>query len=150
MLITTNRTYSICKKDWSYRFLVFRDCACSTEIQQMARSHLYRWYKKPCIISQQSLRLQLMLDDESCFTVCIKITSNNLDSNYFAMSTDPLFYFYFLHWSNIFIAVFYLPCTKLFAGETKVSQRQIFLYGKKEVLIKWVMFLGILNTWMKS
>lgn len=32
-----------------------------------------------------------MQDDESCFTVCIKITSNNLDSNYFAMSTDPLF-----------------------------------------------------------
>lgn len=48
-------------------------------------------YIEPCIISQQSLRLQLMQDDESCFTVCIKITSNNLDSNYFAMSTDPLF-----------------------------------------------------------
>lgn len=135
------------KKTEAIRFLVFRDV--------LAVQRYKKWqetiYIEPCIISWESLlRLQLLQDEESCFTVCIKIISNNLDSNNFAMSADPLFYFYFLYRSNIFLDVFYLPCTRLFVGETKVSQRQIFLYGKKEVLIKWVMLPSILNTWMKS
>lgn len=67
----------------------------------------------------------LTQNGERHFTANIKTTSHNNSS----MKIDTQIHLFIL-WSNILVVVFYLPCTKLLAGETRVSQRQIFLQKK--------------------